>query len=323
MIRAQLFEPGSGDTITGGAELVDRWKDAPDALIWVDFFGVDAAEERSMLKDSFGIDSRAITDAQVSRRPPKLEQFETYTFILLRGLDANTRDIEFKTIQLALFVSDRFFITRHAERSLSAERLWDKTQSGEKALASGCDTLAAAMTNIVVDRYIPILLAVEDRLEILEDEVMTNPRDQLLAELIALKSNLTRMQRVMAYHVHIFEEASAAKLAGMRASQRGEMRSVYEKVERARSLALLYYSLASDLGDGYISLASHRLNNIMKVLTVVASIFIPLTFIAGIYGMNFEYIPELSYRYAYFVLLAFMVVLGVGLVVLFRRKNWL
>lgn len=323
MIRAQLFEPETDTCTSGGVELIDRWREMPDALIWVDLFGVDAAEERSVLGDVFGIDPHAILDAQMGRRPPKVESYESYTFLLLRGLDATTDDIEFNTIQLALFVADRFLITRHAEQSLSTDKLWDMTQAGEKSLLDGCDSLAVSLTNIVVDRYLPILLAVEERLELLENEVTTNPRDSLLSELIVLKSNLTRMQRIMTYHVHVFEEAITAHMPGVADSRRADIRAIFEKVERARSLSALYYHLASDLRDGYISLASHRLNNIMKVLTVVASIFIPLTFIAGIYGMNFAYIPELSYRYAYFILLAFMVILGGGLVVLFRRKDWL
>ncbi|MFN3232565.1 MAG: magnesium/cobalt transporter CorA [Alphaproteobacteria bacterium] len=323
MIRAQLFDPGSGETTIGGPELIGRWKGMPDAKVWVDFDGVEPADERKILADDFGLNHRAISEAQLSRRPPKIEQFEEHTFVLLKGLDANTDDIEFNTIQLGLFIADRFLITRHAERSLSTDRLWGMTQSGERALEKGCDTLGVALMNIVVDRYLPILLAVEDRLELLEDEVTANPHDSLLSELIVLKSNLTRMQRVMANHVHVFEEALSAQLSGVGHSANTELRLVYEKLERARSLSSLYYDLAADLRDGYISLASHRLNNIMKVLTVVASIFIPLTFIAGIYGMNFEYIPELAHPNGYFILLGTMAVIGVGLLVLFRRNKWL
>ncbi len=323
MIRAQLFDPSSDETTTGGPELIERWKAEPETSIWVDFDGVDAAEERTILVNDFGLNSRAVTEAQMGRRPPKIEQFENHTFVLLKGLDAYTDDIEFNTIQLSLFLSQRFLITRHTEKSLSTDRLWDMTQAGERSLNSGCDATGIALTNIVVDRYLPILLAVEDRLELLEDEVTTDPRDSLLAELITLKSNLTRMQRVLANHVHVFEEAVSDSLAGVRPAVSRDVRMVYDKLERVSSLASLYYHLASDLRDGYISLASHRLNNIMKVLTVVASIFIPLTFFAGIYGMNFENMPELSHPNGYFILLGFMAVVGIGLVILFRRNKWL
>lgn len=322
-IRAQLFDPTTGETKNGGAELLDDWRARTDTKIWIDLHNVEPREERALLQDAFNVPAIAVTDAQMTRRPPKVEPFEGGTFILLKGLDAETRDIEFNTIQIALFVGERFFVTRHAEISLSTDKLWDLTEKGEKKLADGCDTLAVALINIVMDRYLPILLAVEDRLEFLEEEVTLNPRDELLTELIALKANLTKMQRVMANHANVFEVVVPAPPKGIRSSLRHDLRGIHEKLERYRSLSSLYYSLASDLSDGYISIASHHLNSIMKVLTVVASIFIPLTFLAGIYGMNFETMPELGYRYAYFILLGVMLLLGVGLIVLFRRKNWL
>ena len=102
-----------------------------------------------------------------------------------------------------------------------------------------------------------------------------------------------------------------------------EIRDVFEHQERANSLATLYYEVASDLIDGYISLASHRLNNIMKVLTIVTVIFVPLSFLAGIYGMNFEYMPELKSHSGYFMLLGVMSTIVATLLFVFRRKRWL
>ena len=102
-----------------------------------------------------------------------------------------------------------------------------------------------------------------------------------------------------------------------------EIHDIYEQQERAKSLTELYYELASDLADGYISVSSHHLNQIMKVLTVVMPIFVPLSFLAGIYGMNFEHMPELTWKYAYFVVISFMAILTTGLLILFRRIAWL
>ena len=323
MIRAQYFDPTTGKIDVGGTELLERWQGSLDGIIWVDFDGVPENEERVLLKHAFALHRHSIVDVQTPRRPPKVEVFEDHTFLLLKGLDAHTNCIDFDTIQIGIFVSERFLVTRHGEKSLSIDRLWEKTQAGEASLAGGCDTLALILADLVTERYVAILLAVEDQLDMLEREVADNPEDYLLAQLISLKSDLTRMRRIMTYHTQIFQELRSAPPPGIRAELRHDLRVVYEKLERVTSLASLYYDLSSDLMDGYISMASHRLNNIMKFRTVVSTIFIPLTFIAGVYGMNFEYMPELRFHFAYFILLFIMGVIATALVILFKRKKWL
>ena len=123
--------------------------------------------------------------------------------------------------------------------------------------------------------------------------------------------------------MQIFSKLSAHQPPGISAERQHEINDVYENQERANSLSSLYYELASDLIDGYISLASHRLNNIIKILTIVTTIFVPLGFLAGIYGMNFEYMPELHSRSGYFILLGVMATIVTVLLLVFRRRRWI
>ena len=322
-IRAQLYEPATGETVFGSAELIDAWRESSDGLIWVDFFNMEEGREAGLMAEAFGIDPSVIEDAQKQRFPPKIERYDDYVFLLLKGLDAATADISFSTIQIALIVGHRFLITRHSGVSPSTDRLWTETEAEPDRIAQGCDGLATSLIAIIIGRYLPILLAVETRLDYLESEVAEKPRDELLTELIGLKSNLTRMRRVTTYHAHVFRGLMEAPPSQFSPQRKTGLADIQEELDRAVSLTALYYDLAADLMDGYISLASHRLNTIMKVLTVVASIFIPLTFFAGIYGMNFEHMPELHYRYAYYVLLGVLLVIGLGLAALFRWKKWL
>ncbi|MGE0665510.1 MAG: magnesium transporter CorA family protein [Sphingomonadales bacterium] len=322
MARAQLFDPASGTTRFGGAELVDEWLASTTSLIWLDLFE-ESLEADAEMMGRFAIHPNAIEDAQSMRHPPKMEQFDKHTFFLVKGLNAETRDIAFGTIQIAIFVGERFLVTRRGEFSPSIEKLWQASEQKPGMLGQGTGTTALGLLEIVMDRFLPILRAVEARLERLEVEMTGAGRDELLSELMSLKSRLTRMRRIATYHMQIFAQACASPPIGFAAGSEHDLRDMYEKLERTTSLTTLYYDLSSDLMEGYISLASHRLNNIMKVLTVVAAIFIPLTFLAGIYGMNFQNIPELQYRYAYYILLAVMGMIVVGLVVLFRRKRWI
>ena len=322
MIRTWLFL--SGELTMGGVELLEVWRTEPDATIWMDLSGNDKKEEASLLETKFGLHSLAIQDAQRDRHPPKIEAFEDYTFILLRGLSADSNDIDFKTIQLALFVGERFLVTRHSGPSLSVNRLAERLAEKNQGQLESVSTLAMQLCRLLANRYVTILLELEPRLEELEELMLDRADDTMLAELIGYKSDLKRLNRFATYHEQLFRQLKDKFFPWFRDSERKhEVIDVWEQQERSQSLSQLYYETASDLIDGYISVASHRLNQIMKILTVVMAIFVPLSFLAGIYGMNFENMPELHSQSGYFILLAVMLSIATLLLMIFRKMRWL
>jgi magnesium transporter len=271
MIRSLLYEPGTSRFTAGGQELLDVWKASGDATLWLDLLEVPDALEKQLMTGYFGLHPLAIQDAQRDRHPPKVETFGDHTFVLLKGLDAQSQDLHFGTIQIAIFVGPRFLVTRHSGVSPSIDALWAQTQADPALLAHGADAMAILLSRTVVNRYLPILLALEERLDELEDEMMAHPTDQLLAELVGHKANLKKLRRVITYHVTLFETIKSSMPPGIRDELQHEVTDVYEHLERSMSLATLYYELASDLMDGYITLASHRLNQIVKTLTIVTT----------------------------------------------------
>lgn len=323
MMRTMLYQPASRSLTAGGEELLDAWRQDPDARLWLDLHGEDADAERRLLVEGFGLHPLAVSDAQRLRHPPKFEAFHGHAFILLKGLGADGERFAFETIQIAMFIGDRLLVTRHSGPSPSIDRLWTETLQDPAHLSTGPDALAMRLSRISVDRYLKRLLMLEPRLEQLEDEIVDRPRDEILAELMGYKTTLRKFRRLFAYHVQLFQELLDTRPAQIRAERVHEINDVFEHQERAGSLATLYFETASDLIDGYISLASHRLNNIVKVLTIVTTIFVPLSFLAGVYGMNFEYMPELKSHDAYFILLGVMSSLAVALLLVFRRMRWL
>lgn len=323
MIRTMLYRPATRELTTGSEELLDFWQEDPDAILWADFLDHDPKTEQDILVTKFGLHPLAIQDAQRSRHQPKIEAFADNVFILLKGLGPDTSDFEFETIQLAIFIGVRFLITRHSATSTSVDRLWQATQQDTTLVERGPDGLALRLSRISIDRYLNRLLALEPRLEDIEQEIIAHPRDEILAELMGYKTSLRKFRRVLHYHQQVFLEMMTSNPSQVRAELTHEIKDVYEHQERANSLATLYYEVASDLIDGYISLASHRLNNIMKILTIVTAIFVPLSFLAGVYGMNFEYMPELKSHSAYFVLLGVMGAIAAILLLVFRRRRWL
>ncbi|MCO6413202.1 MAG: magnesium/cobalt transporter CorA [Thiogranum sp.] len=323
MIRTFLYNRTSRELKAGGEELRAAWRQNPDTVIWVDFADEPGDSEKRALLEDFGLHPLAVSDAQRTRHPPKLEAFDNHSFLLLKELSVDSTEFSFETLQLALFVGERFLVTRHAAHSFCIEERLERVRQDPALIAAGPDALAIQLCRSLVDRYLKMLLGLEPRLEQLELDILAKPSDGLLAELLGYKTELKKLRRAFVYHEQVFRELNSKPFPGFGADRKHQLFDLHEHQERAGSLTALYYELASDLIDGYISVASHHLNQIMKVLTVVMSIFVPLSFLAGIYGMNFENMPELHSRSGYFILLGIMASIVAGLLALFRRIRWL
>ncbi len=322
MIRTILYEPKGRKLTEGGAELIDVWDSQSDSSIWVELHGGAPEQESKLMSERFGIHSLAIKDALRERHPPKIEPFKDSTFILLKGLDADTDSIDFGTIQLSMFVGARFLVTRCSKRSVSTERVRQELLDGKIPHEVSAASLALRLCRVVSDRFIPILLAVETRLEQMEKEMLEQPDDELLANLVRQKGDLKKILRIVQYHAQVFASArnqTPEQLTGFD----HELTDLQEQLDRQLSLARLYYELTDDLMTGYLSLSAHKLNKIMQTLTIVTMIFVPITFMAGIYGMNFEFMPELTVRNAYFFLLGAMVLVVAGILALLYQRGWI
>ena len=322
MIRAVVYDSADQRLREGGAELIHEWEQNPGSQIWVAIDGEQPEAERTLLSGRFGIHPLAIADALRERHPPKIEPFRDNTFILLKGLDADSTSLEFGTIQLSLFVGERFLVTRSSGPSVSTDAVLAELTSGEIPPDISRASLALRLCRTVADRFLPLLLAVEKRLDEMEEEMLDRPSDELLAELVRQKGDLKRILRVLQYHAQLFTSARSNTPAHLM-DHGHELTDVQEQLDRMLGLARLYYELTDDLMNGYLSLSAHRLNQIMQTLTIVTVIFVPITFMAGIYGMNFERIPELGYRNGYFILLGTMLTVVVGILTIFFKRGWL
>ena len=322
MIRVFLSDPITGESHQGGKELIADWEASNSKLIWVDIEREPNYSEEALL-DEFGIHSLAIQDALRPRHPPKLERFENFLFILLRGLDAESSGIDFNVIQLSLFIGDRFLLTRHSKPSVSVNWLFKELQRDASLMNEGPGSLAIRISNRLARRYIQILLELEPRLDEIEEQMFRQPDDTLLSELTGYKSVLRKLSRIANYHQQIAEKLRDQDDPLVGATLSHEITDLYEQIERTQSLANLHYQISTDLTDGYLGMSSHQLNRVMQILTIITVIFVPLTFLAGIYGMNFENMPELSTRTGYFVIIAIMIFIAVSQLIYFRRKKWL
>ena len=178
------------------------------------------------------------------------------------------------------------------------------------------------MSTRVAQRYGKVLLDLEQRLDIVEDELFDSPTDTLMKELVGYNTGLRKMHRILAYYVNVFDSLRQ-HLHKSNHPQYDQFDDIYAIIERFSSLSTVYQEVITDLIEAYISLNGHRLNQIMKVLTIVTVVFVPLTLLVGIYGMNFENMPELKSEHGYYVLLSVMSGIAFVMLYLFRRVRWL
>lgn len=321
-MKCMLFDPNSSSLAEGSEELIERWSDDPETKLWIHFDGTLSEADMLMLQDRFKIHPLGLEDANRDRHPPKVEEFPDHTFLLFKPLSRDSKDSNCSTIQMAMFVGERFLITRTSGPSRSIERLIRELQEDHSRFKSGTDALVSRIVRLFIDRFLSILLKLEPKLEAIEAELLTRTDDAILAELTGYKSDLKKLRRIFIYHEQVLSDLREKSFPGFTPDQKHELNDVYEQQERAGSLTQLYYELASDLIDGYLSLSSHRLNQIMKVLTIITAIFVPLSFLAGIYGMNFENMPELHSKSGYFILLGVMASIATALLIVFRKRRW-
>ena len=307
-------------TRTGGRELLQRWREQPDSWIWVDLYDEPAAEEQAFLAEQFALDGGAIAEAQRDRHPPSFEVFEDYIYLLLKPLDAVSHSLDFNTLQLAMFAGPRFLVTRHSREAPYLASRWQGLEQGGCAGQSPM-SLVATMGRRVAQRYGQVLLDLEQRLDIIEDELFDSPTDTLMKELVGYNTGLRKMHRILAYYVDVFGDLRQ-HLEKTGNHHHDDFDDIYALIERFSSLSALYQNVVTDLIDAYISLNGHRLNQIMKVLTIVTVIFVPLTLLVGVYGMNFENMPELKSKHGYYILLSTMAGVAMVLLFVFRKVRW-
>ena len=313
----------TGEAVTEGDEhLVMDWRQRDDAWLWVDLCDEPLQAESAFLQRTFGFDEFDVNSAQRTRYPPGISLSKSYIYLLLKPLDAASHDLDFSTLQLALFVGERFIVTRRSRESAYLERLWSTMVADNDSLDSPF-AVVTAMARRITERYAGVLLNLENRLDVIEDEIFTVTGDALMRELVGYNTSLRKMRRIIAYHQNTFRELAGSAQVKSVDGLGDEIDDITSMMSRNTSLADLYQSVITDLIEGYISLNGHRLNQIMKVLTIVTVLFVPITFLAGIYGMNFENMPELKTANGYYILLSIMLTIVGILLYVFRRIRWL
>jgi magnesium transporter len=294
-----------------------------EGLLWVDMEDV-TDKDTELLSDVFRFHPLAVADC-VSKdiHPPKIDDFEDYLFIIVHGINYRIESEVVETTELALFLGKNYVVTSHDVPMMSVSSMLDRIRKDGRLMRRGADFFVHDLIDALVDNFMPTMHDMDEKNDQLEDEALHEPRRETLMSIMQLKRSILALTRVILPQREIMNGLSRGEYSLI--SERAQIyyRNIYDHLVRIEMLTLGLRDMTESVLNTYLSSVSNRMNEVMKVLTLIATIFIPLTFISGVYGMNFANMPELEWRYGYFIILIVMAVIGISLVFYFRRRRWL
>lgn len=288
------------------------------AWFWVDFFQPNEEEIRN-LEDFFQFHPLAIEDCVDDlKQRPKIDYYEKYQFIIIHAL----RQWDFQPIELDLFVGDKWLVSLHKEEIHELTAVWESLVS-EASLQKSPFFLMHKIIDKMVDEYFPPVYELENKLNAIEDNTKNESIADLIAQLFDLRSDLSKFRRtILPMRDLLYRMINSERLSYLK-EQHLYFNDVHDHLLKLTEMLETYRDFSSDIRDNYLSVNSNNLNTTMMTLTVITTIFMPLTFIVGVYGMNFENMPELGWRYGYFLVLAFMMFIALMMFRYFVKKGWL
>lgn len=298
----------------------------PDKTYWLNVDGIHEPTVIETVGNVFGLHSLVMEDILNSQQKPKFEYYDDdQLFITLKMIEYNPYTREIEAEQLSFILGKNFLISFQEERSKEvfepiSVRL--KTSAG-KTRKNGADYLLYSLMDLVVDNYFLILEQISENIERLEDSIINTTKQKSMTEMYSLKRELMLMRKVVFPLREMLSNLIREDAPLITPNTVLYLRDVHDHVSQVIESIDSYRELVASLMDLSLSQAGNRMNNVMKVLTVISVIFMPLTFIAGIYGMNFDNIPELHWQNGYYFVWGFMIILVLGMLVYFKRKDWL
>jgi len=296
----------------------------PNVIFWVDLCGRDPAHD-TLLTEVFKIHPLVLEDMFLDAPQPKIEDFGDYLYLVVHGLDRNAEQPDnIETIELDLVIGPRFILTHHPTTLRSTDTVEAEIKRSAKLFAKGPSFVAHAILDHLSDHYKPLMERFDDEIELLEGRVLKDAdASSVVAEIFEVKRSLAKIRRVASHQRDVVQRLARGEFDLIEESALPFYRDVADHFVRVTDLADTYRDLLGSILDMYMSVQGQKLNEIMKVLTLMSTIMLPMTFIAGIYGMNFDVMPELHHKYGYPGAIALMAVVAIGLRVWFKKRRWI
>jgi len=314
---AESLQERTVDTV---AEAIATCRDG--GVTWIDVVGLHDVEVVRELGEHFDLHPLALEDVLSVGQRPKADEYENHYFIVLRLFHVLADGLSSE--QISLFLGDGHVITFQELSEDVFDGVRERLRLARGRIRTmGADYLAYALIDALVDHFFPVIEHLGERIEDLEDEVMSDPARNTVEQIHAIRKELLTLRRAAWPQREVLAAMERFESARIGRETRVFLRDAYDHAVQIMDMVETYRDLASGLLEIYLSSVSNRMNEVMKVLTVMATIFIPITFLAGVYGMNFKHMPELGWPWAYPAFWGVSVASTLGLLWYFKRKDWL
>jgi len=293
-----------------------------DYVTWININGLHRVKDLEYLGQCFHLHPLVLEDILHTDQRPKLEEFDSYLFLIVKMLQLN--GLEVASEQVSLIIGDHFVISLHEHDEDIFEPIRQRLQAGTGRLrGAGADYLAYALLDLIVDHYFIILESLGEGIEEIEAELLDRPTPATLSQIHRLKRDTILMRRAVWPLREVVNRLERSDSPFIQDHTLLYLKDAYDHVTMVIDSIETYRDILAGMLDIYLSSVSNRLNEVMMVLTIMATIFIPLTFITGIYGMNFKYIPGLEWSWGFFVVSFLMASLAGTMLLYFLRKGWI
>lgn len=293
-----------------------------DSTFWLDLVK-PSPEELAFLSETFQFHPLAIEDATRPHERPKVDSYPNYYFILFYSAHYDHLQERVFTLPISIFIGPNYLVSIHSQASTQVEDTLRRWQVAHSPISNRIGALLYALLDAIVDDYFPVIDAIADRVEELEDHIFTHFDERAIEQIFALKKDLLGLRRVASPQRDVLNVLLRREQPIFQVEDLIYLQDVYDHIVRVADSIDTYRDLLSSALDSFLSLQSNRLNQIVKVLTIASIVLMSDALIAGIYGMNFSHMPELHWSFGYPYSLLLMVVVSVGLVLLFRKMRWL
>ena len=319
-----VFVHQNGET-TSVERVEPQWLDPSSrAVLWVDLEAPTGEEARIILVDTFHFHPLAVEDAISEIHHPKVEQYDTFLYLILHGIAFQKRKHRFETHDVDFFLGHNYLVSVHSLPSRSITKLRSICDKNAHVLGEGSVALLHRIVDSMVDHYRPEVEEVEKRIDKLEHEAVLGARESLVRDILGLKRDLSSLRRVVIPQRDVVGRLARREFSIIADEMAYRFRDVYDHLVRLADEASLFQDRINSILDAHLSTISNRLNQVVKVLTVMSTIFLPLTVLTGMYGMNVD-LPRFpgSDAAQFWWVVGIMVALIVSMLAFFRRRGWI
>lgn len=301
-----------------------------DKLTWININGLSDTAEIEKLGKYYDLHPLMLEDIVNTNQRPKVDEHNGYIFLVIKMLyfpkiTGEKTNGSYVNEHISIVVGKDYVLTFQEADGDVFEGVRERIANATGRIRSnGPDYLLFSLLDAIIDQYIEVIDSISDKIEVLEEDLFQEkPGDEITFEIQELKRTILRIRRAVFPVREVLSRVEKMDNDIIQDKTKNYFRDLYDHIIQITENIDIYREMTWGLMDMYMTTISNKMNEVMKVLTIMASIFIPLTFIAGLYGMNFEYMPELEWRYSYYVLLFVMLVIFILMIIYFRRKKWL